>query len=48
MRIVIQRVTEASVTIDGQVHSTIGSGMMVLVGVRVIPLTTCAGWRRRP
>ena len=34
MRIVIQRVTEASVTIDGQVHSTIGPGMMVLVGVR--------------
>ena len=34
MRIVIQRVTEASVTIDGQLHSTIGPGMMVLVGVR--------------
>ena len=34
MRIVIQRVTEASVTIDGQLHSTIGTGMMVLVGVR--------------
>ena len=34
MRIVIQRVTEASVTIDGRLHSTIGPGMMVLVGVR--------------
>ena len=34
MRIVIQRVTEASVTIDGQLHSTIGPGLMVLVGVR--------------
>ena len=34
MRIVIQRVTEASVTIDGQLHSTIGHGLMVLVGVR--------------
>ena len=34
MRIVIQRVTEASVTINGQLHSTIGHGMMVLVGVR--------------
>ena len=34
MRIVIQRVTEASVTIDGQLYSTIGPGMMVLVGVR--------------
>ena len=34
MRIVIQRVTEASVTINGQLHSTIGHGLMVLVGVR--------------
>ena len=34
MRIVIQRVTEASVTIDGQLHSAIGPGLMVLVGVR--------------
>ena len=34
MRIVIQRVNEASVTIDGEVHSKIGKGFMVLVGVR--------------
>lgn len=34
MRIVIQRVREASVTIDGHLHSQIGPGMMVLVGVR--------------
>lgn len=34
MRIVIQRVREASVTIDGHLHSQIGRGMMVLVGVR--------------
>ena len=34
MRIVIQRVQQASVTIDGQLHSQIGPGMMVLVGVR--------------
>ncbi len=33
MRIVIQRVKEASVTIDGQLHSAIGGGLMVLVGV---------------
>ena len=33
MKIVIQRVTEASVTIDGKLHSEIGQGMMVLVGV---------------
>ncbi len=34
MRIVIQRVSQASVTIGGQLHSEIGPGMMVLVGVR--------------
>lgn len=34
MRIVIQRVRNASVTIDGLFHSQIGPGMMVLVGVR--------------
>lgn len=33
MRIVAQRVSRASVTIDGQVKSTIGLGMMVLLGV---------------
>ena len=34
MRIVIQRVSQASVTIGGQLHSEIGPGMLVLVGVR--------------
>ena len=34
MRIVIQRVLEASVAIDGEVHSAINDGYMVLVGVR--------------
>ena len=34
MRIVIQRVTEASVSIDGTLHSAIKGGFMVLVGVR--------------
>lgn len=33
MRLVIQRVTEASVTIDGTLHSSIATGLMVLVGV---------------
>ncbi len=33
MRLVIQRVKEASVTIDGAVKSAIGKGLMVLVGV---------------
>lgn len=33
MRAVIQRVTEASVTIDGNVHGSIGNGYMILLGV---------------
>lgn len=33
MRIVIQRVREASVTIDGQMVCSIGQGLMILVGV---------------
>ena len=32
MRTVIQRVSEASVTIEGKVKSTIGQGLLVLVG----------------
>lgn len=34
MRLVIQRVTSASVAIDGEVVGKIGAGLMVLVGVR--------------
>ena len=33
MRIVIQRVSEASVTIEGSVFSSIGQGYLILVGV---------------
>lgn len=33
MRIVIQRVKHASVSIGGELHSSIGAGMMILVGV---------------
>ena len=33
MRIVIQRVKEASVTIEGVLKSSIGTGMMILVGI---------------
>ena len=35
MRCVIQRVTRASVTVDGEVVGRIGTGFMVLVGVQV-------------
>lgn len=33
MRILVQRVNRASVTIDGRVHSHIGRGLLVLVGI---------------
>lgn len=33
MRIVIQRVNQASVTIDGQTKSTIGKGFLILIGI---------------
>ena len=33
MRAVIQRVTEASVTINGQIKSSIGKGLLVLAGI---------------
>lgn len=33
MRIVIQRVTEASVTVDGKITGAIGTGLLVLMGV---------------
>ncbi|MBQ4234583.1 MAG: D-aminoacyl-tRNA deacylase, partial [Firmicutes bacterium] len=33
MRFVIQRVTSASVTIDGSVHGSIKDGFLVLIGV---------------
>lgn len=32
MRAIIQRVSEASVTIDGRIHSSIKQGLLVLVG----------------
>ena len=33
MRAVIQRVSSASVTIDGKVHSSIATGLLVLLGI---------------
>jgi D-tyrosyl-tRNA(Tyr) deacylase len=33
MRVVIQRVSSASVTIDGKIHSSIGPGLLILLGV---------------
>jgi D-aminoacyl-tRNA deacylase len=33
MRTLIQRVTKASVTINGQIKSSIGSGLLILIGI---------------
>lgn len=44
MRIVIQRVTEACLRIDGTVHSSVGAGMMVLVGVENDDTEADARW----
>ncbi len=44
MRIVIQRVQHASVTIDGSVYSSIGAGLLVLVGVENGDVPADAEW----
>ncbi|MCM1483069.1 MAG: D-aminoacyl-tRNA deacylase [Muribaculaceae bacterium] len=44
MRIVIQRVSEASVSIDGAVVSAIDAGLMVLVGVEHGDTPADASW----
>ena len=44
MRVVIQRVSEASVTIDGKIHSGIGQGLLVLVGLESIDTGKIIDW----
>ena len=44
MRIVIQRVARASVSVDGREISAIGRGLMVLVGVENGDTETDARW----
>ncbi len=44
MRLVIQRVSHASVTVDGQVISSIGNGLMILVGVEKEDTEEDAKW----
>lgn len=44
MRAVLQRVSEASVTIDGEIVSGIGSGLLVFLGVEEIDEASDVGW----
>lgn len=44
MRVVIQRVTHASVAIDGQVHSAIGQGLLILLGIEHEDTAEDADW----
>lgn len=34
MRVVVQRVSSASVTIDGKINGSIGQGLMILLGIK--------------
>ncbi|MGG5576859.1 D-aminoacyl-tRNA deacylase [Myroides sp. C15-4] len=44
MRIVIQRVTEASVTVEGEITGSIGKGLLVLVGIEDIDTKQDIEW----
>ena len=44
MRLVIQRVTHASVTIEGALKSKIGSGLLILVGIEDADSDTDINW----
>ncbi len=44
MRVIIQRVSEASVTIDGKVKSAIGQGLLVLAGFEAADVAEDLDW----
>jgi len=44
MRAVIQRVTKASVSINGEVHAQIGDGLLVLIGIEDADTTQDIEW----
>ena len=44
MRVVIQRVRNASVTIDNQLRSSIGPGLLVLLGIEEIDTDDDSNW----
>ncbi|MDB5271484.1 MAG: D-tyrosyl-tRNA(Tyr) deacylase [Hymenobacter sp.] len=47
MRLVIQRVSQASVTVDGQVTGQIGAGLLVLAGFAPTDNSTSLAWMCR-
>ena len=44
MKVVLQRVTHASVEIDGALHSQIGRGLLVLLGIEPVDTQEDADW----
>ena len=44
MRVIAQRVREASVTVDGQITGKIGQGLMLLVGIEAEDSETDLAW----
>ena len=44
MKVVIQRVSKASVTIDGQIKSAIGAGLLILLGIEPEDQQTDIDW----
>jgi D-tyrosyl-tRNA(Tyr) deacylase len=44
MRVVIQRVSSASVTIDGRIHGQIGPGLLVLQGIEAADTAADGEW----
>jgi D-tyrosyl-tRNA(Tyr) deacylase len=44
MKALVQRVSEASVTIDGLIHSRISKGLVVLLGIDIKDSTEDADW----
>ena len=44
MRVLIQRVSQASVTIDGKIKSSIGSGLLLFVGIEEADSTEDIEW----
>lgn len=44
MRVVIQRVSKASVTVEGQITGQIGQGLLVLLGIEITDTREDADW----